>query len=70
MATAAELLAEVETAISACLTAQTYSIAGRSKAMAQLAELRKFRQELKDEISTSSNSSGSMVSLLKFEEVA
>lgn len=66
MASASELLEQVETAISNCLTAQSYSVAGRSKQMAQLKELREFRQQLKDEIA---NGSGcSMVSLLKFEE--
>lgn len=69
MATASELLTQVETAISQCLTAQSYSIAGRQKQMAQLAELRKFRQELKDEISAAANSSGSMCSLGIMEPV-
>ena len=62
MATAAELLAECETAISACLTAQAYDIAGRRKQMAQLRELREFRQQLKDEIEAGSGN-GSMCSL-------
>lgn len=64
MATASELLEQVNTAISNCLTAQSYSIAGRSKQMAQLKELREMRKELLDEIS---NGNGSMCSLLKLE---
>lgn len=68
MATASELLAQVETAISNCLTAQSYSVAGRQKTMAQLRELREFRKELVDEISNSSG--GSMCSLLSLEQVS
>lgn len=65
MATASELLAQVETAISNCLTAQSYSVAGRAKQMAQLKELREFRQQLKDEIANGATSSGSMVTLAR-----
>lgn len=68
MATASDLLTQVETAITSCLTAQSYSVAGRQKTMAQLRELREFRQQLKDEIANGSSGSGSMVSLLKLEE--
>lgn len=68
MASASELLSQVESAITSCLTAQSYSIAGRQKVMAQLAQLREFRKELLDEIANGSNSSGSMASLCKLEE--
>lgn len=69
MATASELLTQVETAISNCLTAQSYTVSGRTKIMAQLKELRDFRQQLLDEIANGANSSGSMVTLLKLEDV-
>lgn len=69
MATASELLTQVESAITACLTAQSYTVAGRSKQMAQLAELRNFRKELLDEINAGSESSGSMCSLGQMEPV-
>lgn len=67
MASASELLEQVESAISNCLNAQSYSIAGRTKQMAQLKELREFRQSLIDEIANGSG--GSMCSLLSLEEV-
>jgi len=67
MASPSELLAQVETAITGCLTAQAYSVSGRSKAMAQLRDLREFRASLLDEISAGSESSGSMCSLLRLE---
>jgi hypothetical protein len=67
MASATELLDQVETAISNCLTAQMYSVAGRTKQMAQLRELREFRQSLIDEVANGSG--GSMCSLLSLEEV-
>jgi hypothetical protein len=67
MATASELLEQVNTAISNCLTAQMYSVAGRTKQMAQLKELREFRQSLIDEVANGSG--GSMCSLLSLEEV-
>jgi FixJ family two-component response regulator len=67
MASASELLSQVESAITSCLTAQSYSIAGQ-KVMAQLAQLREFRKELLDEIANGSNSSGSMATLCKLEE--
>jgi hypothetical protein len=62
MTSASEHLANVNAAITACLTAQSYTVAGRTKQMAQLAELRKFRQELLDEINAG-ESSGGMCSL-------
>lgn len=65
MATSSELLTQVETAISNCLTAQSYSVAGRQKTMAQLRELREFRKELVDEIASGSESNGSMCSLMQ-----
>jgi len=65
MATTSELLTQVETAISNCLTAQSYSVAGRQKTMAQLRELREFRKELVDEIASGSESNGSMCSLMQ-----
>lgn len=67
MADATTLLAEVEAAISAALTAQAYTVHGRSKQMANLRELREFRQQLKDEIAASGNG-GSMCSLGRLED--
>lgn len=63
MATASELLSQVETAITQCLTAQDYTVAGRTKRMAQLSELRNFRKELLQEIDAAGESGGSMCSL-------
>ena len=63
MASASELLTQTEAAITACLTAQSYSVAGRQKSMAQLRELREFRKELLREIADGSESNGSMCSL-------
>lgn len=68
MASTAELLQQVETAISNCLTAQSYTVAGRQKTMAQLRELREFRQQLKDELSIENSGSGSMATLLTLGE--
>ena len=68
MASAQELLDATEQAILNCLTAQDYSVAGRRKQMAQLRDLRELRQQLKDEISASSTSSGGMATLLSLEE--
>lgn len=70
MATPSELLTQVETAITNCLTAQSYTIAGRQKQMAQLAELRQFRAELLEEINNGSESSGSMCSLGQIVQVS
>lgn len=67
MTDASTLLDQVNTAISGCLTAQSYSVAGRQKTMAQLSELRKFRQELLDEISNGSGGGG-MATLLSMGE--
>ena len=64
---ATALLTQVNTAIANCLTAQSYSVAGRQKVMAQLSELRKFRQELMDEISNG-QSGGGMATLLSMGE--
>lgn len=55
MKTAAEMLAEVEAAISACLNAQSYSVADRQKTSARLDELRNFRRELIAEVKESSH---------------
>jgi len=70
MSTTAEILAEVETAISSTLTAQSYTAAGRSKQMASLATLFAVRRELKEELSNSSNGGGSMISLLRLEDAS
>lgn len=51
-----------------CLTAQDYTVAGRRKQMAQLRDLRELRQQLKDEISAGSTSSGGMATLLSLGE--
>jgi len=64
MATSAQdLLDQVNQAITNCLTAQSYSIAGRTKQMAELATLRDFRIQLLNEIQSGTESSGSMCSL-------
>lgn len=55
MKTAEEMLAEVETAISACLNAQSYSVADRQKTSARLDELRNFRRELLAEVNDARN---------------
>ena len=55
---AATLLEEVETAISACLKSQAYSIGGpaaRSQQRAQLAQLMAARQMLLDETGVSAS---------------
>lgn len=62
------ILANVETAITNCLTAQAYTVAGRSKQMAQLKELREFRKELLREVADGSESGGSMASLGSYSE--
>ncbi len=54
-----ERLAAVRQAISDTLTAQSYSVAGRAKAMASLQTLREMERELMEEVSNS----GSMCSL-------
>ena len=68
MASAQELLDATEQAILNCLTAQDYTVAGRRKQMAQLRDLRELRQQLKDEISAGSTSSGGMATLLSLGE--
>lgn len=55
MATAADLLTEVNTAISACLQSQAYTIAERSQQRAKLSELQAFRRELLQEVQESAN---------------
>ena len=68
MSTAAALLAEVEAAISTTLVSQSYSApGGRTKQMAYLATLSKFRRELIEEMSAGSGSGGSMASLCQME---
>jgi len=63
MATAAELLAETEAAISACLKSQAYSIRSRSQQRARLAELMAARRELLGETQEASTNSGSMATV-------
>lgn len=60
MPSAAELLDAVNASILACLTAKIYSQSGRSKQMAELRDLKDFRQQLIDEIG---NSEGPMFEL-------
>ena len=64
MATAAELLAEVNTAISAALTSQSYTLRGRTQTRARLDELRKFRAELLQEVQEEA-SGGAMSSVIE-----
>jgi hypothetical protein len=66
MTTSAQLLAAVNTAIMQALTAQSYTVHGRSKQMAALRDLMKARTELMDE--ADAEASGSMVSLLSLEQ--
>lgn len=56
---AADRLAAVRAAIEGALTAQSYSIAGRNKSMANLRDLREMERELIEEVSNS----GGMCSL-------
>ena len=56
---AADRLAAVRAAIEGALTAQSYSIAGRNKSMADLRSLREMEKELIEEVSNG----GSMCSL-------
>lgn len=60
---AADLLTEVETAISACLNSQSYSIRGRMQQRANLRELMEFRRQLISEVADASANSGSMASV-------
>lgn len=55
-------LAAVRAAIGTCLTAQQYSIAGRSAQRAELRQLRELERELMDEVAASADG-GSMCSL-------
>jgi hypothetical protein len=65
MTTANDLLTAVNTSILQTLTAQSYTVHGRSKQMAALRDLMKARTELMDEINAEAD--GSMVSLLSLE---
>ena len=58
-----DLLDQVNAAITACLTAQSYSVAGRQKQMAELAALSEFRVKLLNEIGQAADSSGGMCSV-------
>lgn len=55
----ADSLVAVRAAIAAALNAQSYSVAGRSKAMASVRELRELEKELIEQASNS----GSMCSI-------
>lgn len=63
MATAAELLAECEAAISATLKSQEYSSKGLAQKRAQLSELRQLRRELIAEVREESANGGGMSSV-------
>lgn len=63
MATASDLLAEVEAAISDCLKTQQWSQRGRSIQKAELRELRRMRRELIAEINESGANGGSMLTV-------
>lgn len=63
MATAAELLAETEAAISATLASQEYTSKGLAQKRARLAELQSFRRELIAEIREESANGGGMSSV-------
>lgn len=56
MATAQELLDVTEQAIIDCLAAQAYTVRGRSKQAAELAQLMKAREQLKREVSDGTQS--------------
>ena len=60
---AAELLEQVDAAITRALTSQSWTNRGRLLQTANLAELRKFRAELLQEIESENYSSGSMASV-------
>ena len=59
---AADLLAEVEAAISKCLQSQAYEYGGRKQQQAALRDLMQARKDLLQEVSESENS-GQMCSL-------
>ncbi len=67
MATAAELLDEVNLAISKCLTSQGYSIRSRNQQMARLDDLRKFRAELIAEVDEANTNGGTMGSVCRVD---
>jgi hypothetical protein len=59
---ATDRLAAVRTAIAACLNSQSYTVRGRTQAMAQLRDLREMEKDLQQEV-TDSNAGGGMASL-------
>jgi DNA repair ATPase RecN len=63
MATAAELLAECEAAISAAMQSQEYDSKGLRQKRARLAELNQLRRELIAEIREESANGGGMSSV-------
>lgn len=63
MATAAELLAETEAAISAALRSQEYGSKGLTQKRAQLSQLQQLRRELIAEIREESANGGGMSSV-------
>lgn len=63
---AADLLAECEAAISACMKSQAYTVADRQQQRARLDELRILRRELMREVSAGANG-GSMASLCQLD---
>lgn len=63
MATAAELLAECEAAISATLKSQEYGSKGLSQKRAQLSQLQQLRRELIAEIREEAANGGGMSSV-------
>jgi hypothetical protein len=58
MATLADMLDEVESAISAVLMGKSYSVNGRSLTRENLSELTKWRSALKTEIASADNLGG------------
>lgn len=65
MTTANDILNAVNTAILQTLTAQSYTVHGRSKQMAALRDLMKARTDLQDEINAEADSS--MITLVQIE---
>lgn len=51
---ASERLAAVRSAMDACLSAQAYTVRGRSKQMAELATLRELEKDLMQEVADES----------------
>lgn len=70
MASASDLLAETEAAISACLKSQAYTSRGLAQQRASLASLQAFRRELVAEIKEGSGNSGSMASVGQIDRVS